>query len=188
MRHYIVITCHDTGKFSSGTERNVLMIFLTSLLISIATLLAVTPAQADDRPIVLTVQVKAQKPISFTADELAKLDHTKLQTSNDKGQRSYEGVPLAKILEAAGVTWGAECSRWTDCYVVVGAADKYRAVFSIPEIDPGLAHKSVLLADRCDGKLLPDGVGPYQTIEEGAKQHGRWVRQVTTIQIRQASE
>lgn len=157
-------------------------------LVSIAILLAVDAPQTSDRQIALTVQVKSQTPNTFTADELAKLDRIKVQAGNDDAQRTYEGVPLAKILEAAGVEWGAECSRWTDCYVVVRAADNYRAVFSIPEIDPGLARRTVLLADRCDNAPLPKASGPYQMIEEGAKQHGRWVRQVISIQIRVAEE
>ncbi|MCC7084869.1 MAG: molybdopterin-dependent oxidoreductase [Pirellulales bacterium] len=164
------------------------MHFLISQLVSIATLLAVNSPPVSERQIVLTVQVKSLKPITFTADELDKLERMKLPTGNGNAQRTFEGVPLAKILEAAGVAWGTECSGWTDCYVVVRAADEYRAVFAIPEIAPQLARKTILLADRCDGKPLPEAVGPYQVVEEDARQHGRWVRQVTTIQIRVASE
>jgi hypothetical protein len=158
------------------------------MALSVAALCADQPAATESPLVAITVQVKSGKAITFTADELGKLGRAKVQAGKDKDLRTYEGVPLANILHAAGITWGTKCSQWLDCYVVVDAADKYRAVFSIPEIDPGLAHKTVLLADRCDGKLLSKAVGPYQIVEEDAKQHGRWVRQVTSIHVRMASE
>jgi hypothetical protein len=142
--------------------------------------------RSGEQQVALTVQGKSSKPITFTAEALAKLDRAKLEIGDD--QETYEGVPLANVLHAAGVTWGTKCSLWLDCYVTVDAADEYRAVFSIPEIDPGLAHKLVLLADRRNGKPFKKADGPYQLIEEGAKQRGRWVKQVTAVSIRMAAE
>jgi len=162
---------------------------LASVLLSIAALSAVDASREPaGRQVALTVQIRSQKPMTFTADELGKLERTKVRIGKDNDQRTYEGVPLAKILQAAGMRWGPKCSLWLDCYVVVDAADEYRAVFSIPEIDPGLAQKMVLLADRCDGKPLSKAIGPYQIVEEDARQHGRWVRQVNAVYVRMASE
>lgn len=160
------------------------MNFLASMVLSIVAL----SADTANRPVAITVQIKSGKPIPFTADELGRLGRAKVQTGKDKDQRTYEGVPLTDILHAAGITWSGKCSLWLDCYVLVEGADEYRVVFSIPEIDPGLAHKTVLIADRCDGKPLSKAVGPYHVVEEGAKQRGRWVRQVTTIKVRMASD
>ena len=161
---------------------------LASLALSIVALAAEPSGDSANRDVAITVQIKSGKPFSFTAAELGKLGRAKVQTGKDKDQRTYEGVPLANILHAAGMTWGGKCSLWLDCYVVVQGTDEYRAVFSIPEIDPGLAHKTVLIADRCDGKPLSKAVGPYQVVEEDAKQRGRWVRQVTTVNVRMASD
>lgn len=182
------------------------------LLLAVASCLAAgdEPARSAEHPVVLTVQIKSQAPVGFTAEDLSKLDRAKLQAAEEEPsgarkdgdqpvgdrpaddpssrQQTYEGVPLASILHAAGVTWGTKCSLWLDCYVTADAADEYRAVFSIPEIDPGLAHKLVLLADRRDGKPLTKAAGPYQLVEEDAKQRGRWVKQVTTIRVRMAAE
>jgi DMSO/TMAO reductase YedYZ molybdopterin-dependent catalytic subunit len=163
------------------------MSFLAATVLSILALAGEPAPNTGARPLVLTVQVKSQKPVTLTAEQLGKLPRAKLRTGKDKDQRTYEGVPVAEVLHAAGIAWGGNCSSLVNCYVVVEGADHYRAVFSIPEIDPGLAHKAVLLADQCEGKPLSKTAGPYQTVEEDAKQHGRWVRQVTAIRVCEAS-
>jgi hypothetical protein len=164
------------------------MSFLASVLLSIVAAAADQPPETAGRHPAISVQIKSRQPITLTADDLGKLARAKVQAGKDKDQRTYEGVPLAEILHAAGIPWGGKCSLWLDCYVVVAGADEYRVVFSIPEIDPGLAHQTVLLADRCDGKPLAKSVGPYQLVEQDAKQRGRWVRQVTTVKVRILSE
>jgi hypothetical protein len=93
---------------------------------------------------------------------------------------------LAELLGVAGVGWSGKCSPLAACYVLVESVDGYRALFSIPEIDPQQRHQMVLLADRCDGEPLSSMDGPYQTIEEDAKEHGRWVKQVKTITLEAA--
>lgn len=125
---------------------------------------------------------RAQKVVTLSADELAKLKHAELKVGSNR--ISYTGVPLAEVLRAAGVVWGGKCSPMFACYVVIEAADGYRVAFSVPEIAPELAHKQILLADRCAGAPLSAKEGPFQIIEEDAKQHGRWVRQVTRISLR----
>jgi hypothetical protein len=149
------------------------MNLLMSMALSVAALSAEQPAATKAPPVAITVRVKSGKAISFAADELGRLGRAKVQAGKDKGLQTYEGVPLASLLRAAGITWGARHSGLQDCYVVVEGADGYRAVFSIPEIDPGSARKTVLIADRCDGKSLSKWAGPYQVIEEDAKSHER---------------
>ncbi|MGA2619319.1 MAG: hypothetical protein ABSF26_17055 [Thermoguttaceae bacterium] len=140
------------------------MNLLASMVLSIAALWGDQPADTANHPVAITVQIKSGKPVAFTADELGKLGRAKVQTGRDKDQRTYEGVPLANILHAAGVTWDPKCSPWLDCYVLVKGAD------------------------RCNGKPLAKTAGPYQLVEEDAKQRGRWVRQVATIHVRMISE
>ncbi len=159
------------------------MTCLATMALSIAVLSAGQPADAADRHVAITVQIKSGKPFTLTAEELGKLGRAKVQTGKDKNQRTYEGVPLAEVLRVAGVEWHGSCSPLLTCYVLVEGADGYRVLFSIPEIDPQQRHKMVILADRCDGKPLSGKDGPYQTIEEDAKQHGRWVKQVKTVSL-----
>ena len=162
------------------------MKFAIYAILPIVALYIEEPAKTTDRQVVLTVQIKSEKPVTFTADELGKLDRVKVQTGED--QIVYEGVPLAKIFQAAGVKLGPRYSQWGDCYVVVKGADEYITVFSIFEIDPKMAYTTVLLADRRNGKAISKVNGPYQIIESNAKDRCRWVKQVTEINIREAAD
>ena len=51
--------------------------------------------------------------------------------------------------------------RWRR-YLVVEAADGYRAVFALPELDPAFSDRVILLADRRDGKPLDGKEGPLR--------------------------
>ena len=46
----------------------------------------------------------------------------------------------------------------------------------------------VLLAYRRDGKELSSQEGPFRIIAPGEKRHARWVRNVTSVSIKRASE
>ena len=137
---------------------------------------------------VLTVKIKVDKPVVFTADDLKTLKRATIETVVDDKTLEFEGVPLSAILQKAGMTWGTKCSLWLDCYMVVDSEDGYRAVFSIPEIDPGLCQKRVILADRRDDAPIRKADGPYEIIEEDAKQRGRWVKHVVSLSVKEAAE
>jgi len=103
---------------------------------------------------------------------------------HDEKVHRYSGVTMADILTKAGVTLGDEAKRKTvSSYIVVTAADNYKAIYTLAEIDPLFANRSIILADREDKKILPVANGPFQIIVPGEKKHGRWIRQVTAIQV-----
>lgn len=155
-----------------------------SLVLLARVALAADPPALSSAPAggIVVENDRAQKVVTLSAADLAKLRHAELKVGSNRV--SYTGVPLAEVLRAADVTWGGNCSPLLKCYVIVEAADGYRVVLSIPEVAPELSHKMLLLADRCGGEPLSSKEGPYQIIEEDAKQHGRWVRQVTKISLR----
>ena len=62
-------------------------------------------------------------------------------------------------------------------------ADKYRIVFSLPEIDPTFTDRVILLATRRDGKPLSEQEGPLRLIVPDDKRPARWVRQVRMLTI-----
>lgn len=128
---------------------------------------------------IVVENAREHKVLTFSTSDLAKLKRVELKVGSN--QVVFSGVPLAEILRAAGVTWGGKCSPFLTCCVVVEAADGYRVAFSIPEIAPELSHRMILLADRCAGEPLSAKEGPYKIIEEDAREHGRWVRQVAKI-------
>jgi hypothetical protein len=72
-------------------------------------------------------------------------------------------------------------------YVLTEAADGYRAVFALAEIDPSTTAQVILVADRKDGKPLATADGPYRLIVPKDKIHSRWVKQVTKITVQSAA-
>ena len=98
---------------------------------------------------------------------------------------TYEGVLLADVLRSAGVTLGKDLKGpLLANYLLVEAADGYRVVFALPEVDPELTDKVVLLADRKDGEALNAEDGPFKIIAPGDKRNMRRVRRVTRISVR----
>jgi hypothetical protein len=47
---------------------------------------------------------------------------------------------------------------------LVEAADGYRVVIALPEIDPAFTNKQILLAFLRDGKPLDQKEGPYRIV------------------------
>ncbi len=160
---------------------------------TLAMLAALAPAAEKSAPLpapagpgaIVVENSRADKTVTLSAADLAKLPRAEIEAG--KQRRKYSGVALAELLRVAGVQWGGKCSPLLTCYVLVEGADGYRVLFSIPEIDPQQCRKMVILADRCDGKPLSGKDGPYQTIEEDAKERGRWVKQVKTVSLHTAA-
>src|SRR5215813_2319351 len=126
----------------------------------------------------------AGKQILGPAD-LEALPHVKV-TASEHGSPpvNFEGVTLKSVLEKAGVTFGESMKgkRLTNC-LLVEAADGYRAVIALPELDPAFTDKQTVLVFLRDGKPLSEKEGPYRIVIPDEKRMARWVRQVTTLKI-----
>lgn len=123
----------------------------------------------------------------LTLADLAKLPHVKVHASAHGIEGDFDGVPLIEILRAAGAPTG-ETLRGPALalYVRITAADGYRAVFALAELDPSTGARDAILADRKDGKPLDEKEGPLRVIVPGDKRPARWVRQVTAIDLLRA--
>ena len=77
-------------------------------------------------------------------------------------------------------------ARESPSYLLVEAADGYRVVFALPELDPAFTDRVILLADRADGHPLDNKEGPFHIVVPGEKRMARWVRQVTSLKVVQA--
>ena len=71
-------------------------------------------------------------------------------------------------------------------FLLVEAADGYRVVFALPELDPAFRDVVVLVADRRDGQPLSTGEGPLRLVVPHEKRWARWVRQVNALKVLQA--
>ena len=125
----------------------------------------------------------------LTIDELAKLPHVHVHASAHGVDADWDGVPLIEILRAAGAP-GGDTLRGPALalYVRISAADGYRVVFALAELDPSTGNAQAILADRRDGKPLGADDGPLRVIVPGDKRPARWVRQVIAIDLLKAAD
>jgi hypothetical protein len=146
---------------------------------SISLLLSAAVAQCQQ----ITIQTEGGKQTVLTRSDIDSLPHVKV-TAHGSETSTFEGVALRAVLEKAGVEFGHSMrgKRLASC-LLVEAADGYRAVIALPELDPDFTDKEVLLAYLQDGKPLDDKAGPYRIVIPEEKRMARWVRQVTKLKI-----
>jgi DMSO/TMAO reductase YedYZ molybdopterin-dependent catalytic subunit len=139
-------------------------------------------------PVVVKVEGEVSSPLRLTTAELSRLPRqTVIARAHDEKESRFEGVALFDVLKKAGLPTGNELrGKAVALYLVVEAADGYRAVFALPELDPAFTDRVILLADRRDGQALSSRDGPLQVIVPGEKRHSRWVRQVIALRIGRA--
>jgi DMSO/TMAO reductase YedYZ molybdopterin-dependent catalytic subunit len=134
----------------------------------------------------VSVEVSGAKPITISAAEFAKYPRKEVRGKDHDGKESvYSGVELREILKPLGVTFGTALrGKQLSQYILIEAADGYRAVLAIAELDPEFTDDVVILADTQDGKPLSEKDGKFQIIVPADKRHGRWVRQTIAIRVR----
>lgn len=135
----------------------------------------------------LSVGGEVKRPLKLTAADLSKLPRAKVRTSDHGTEAVFEGVPLGEVLKLAGLEFGETLrGKRLEMYLLVEAADGYKAVFALPELDPAFTDKVVLLADRRDGKPLAGEEGHLRIVVPDERRHARWVRQVVSLIVRRA--
>jgi DMSO/TMAO reductase YedYZ molybdopterin-dependent catalytic subunit len=161
-----------------------------AVLTSIAVLPGLAAAQSGraEPLVVLKVDGLVETPLSLSAEDLQRLPRLTVEATDHGGAHArFEGVSLTEILKAAGAPLGDKLrGPQLSKFLLVSAADGYRAVFALPELDPGFTSTIVLLADRRDGKLLSAEEGPLRLVVAHEKRQGRWVRQVQALTVLQA--
>lgn len=134
----------------------------------------------------LIVRNGAGKETTFSPAEWGNLPQKKIQAKDPHSgvPSDYEGVLLADLLRAAGVTLGKELrGPLLASYVLAEAKDGYRVVYSLGEIDPDMGNAQILVANKKNGGPLPGSEGPYRFVVPQDKRAARWIRQVTRISL-----
>ncbi len=136
----------------------------------------------------LRITGKVDRSAVIREDDLQALPRRRLTVTDDKGARvTYEGVPVAELLQRAEVPLGKQLTgAMLRLYVIVEASDGYQVVFALSEFDPDFTDRVIILADRRNGQTMASPIGPFRFIVEGEKRHARWVREVTTLDVEQA--
>jgi hypothetical protein len=132
----------------------------------------------------LTLQNEDGKQTILSRADLETLPHVKLQASVHDVSATFEGVTLRAVLEKANVEFGEALKgkRLASC-LVAEAADGYRIVIALPEMDPAFTDKQIILAFLKDGKPLDEKEGPYRIVIPDEKRPARWIRQLTVLKI-----
>ena len=87
----------------------------------------------------LTVQTENGKPTVLARGDIEALPRIKVTAPVSGTSTTFEGVALEAVLEKAGVEFGQTLKgkRLASC-LLVEAADGYRVVIALPELDPAL--------------------------------------------------
>lgn len=122
---------------------------------------------------------------AVTAASLNGLPRHTVTAVDEHGQSAqYAGVLLRDFLARAGVPAGHDLhGKNMTRFVVVDAADGYRVVFSLAELDASFNDRDVIIAETRDGTAFTAHEGPYRLIVPGEKRGDRWVREVTAIDV-----
>jgi DMSO/TMAO reductase YedYZ molybdopterin-dependent catalytic subunit len=134
----------------------------------------------------LEVKGDVEKPLSLSGDDLRHMPRTTLRVTNPhegKGE-VYEGVRLEELLKRAGAPQGSKLrGPAMAAYVEADAADGYRVIFSIAELDSDFQDSEIIVADTMDGAALPDKVGPLRLVVPHDRRPARWIRMLQSITV-----
>jgi hypothetical protein len=121
---------------------------------------------------------------TLTATQTASLPHVTVDTRDHDTPARLEGAPLSALLSSAGIQLGDTMRgrRMTEA-LLVEAADGYKVVYALAELDPAFATREIILADKRDGKPLDAKEGPFRIVAPGDKRPARWARQITTLRV-----
>jgi DMSO/TMAO reductase YedYZ molybdopterin-dependent catalytic subunit len=122
-----------------------------------------------------------EKPMTMSMTDIEKLPATEVKGKDKDGKEHvFKGANLFDILNAATIPSGAKSFM---AYVHITAADDYKIIFTLAEIDPAFTSQPIILATSVDGKPLAKGEGPFRVVAPNDKKHARWIREVTAIKL-----
>ena len=173
-------------------KRGLTLVPLIVILAGAGPLQQAEPRADDDRvsgEVLLRVDGEVDHPLSLSLRDLEALPKQVARGVDHGGETAeFDGTNLIDVLKKAGAPVGDRLrGKMSAAYVVVEAADGYRVVFSLAELDPSFTDKVVMLAHRRDGKPLGESEGPLRVIVPNEKRHGRWIRMVKSMTVRLAS-
>jgi DMSO/TMAO reductase YedYZ molybdopterin-dependent catalytic subunit len=126
-----------------------------------------TLAQTASATAQLTIKGDVEKPLSLTLDDLRHLPRKtlKVMSPHEKKEETYEGVLVTELLKRARVPQGAQLrGAAMATYVQAAAADGYRVIFSLAELDTDFQDSDVIVADTMNGAPLDDKPGPFRLV------------------------
>src|ERR1700691_5575365 len=125
-------------------------------------------------------------PLDLTTADLKSMPRKTLRVDNAHSKKTevYEGVLVEDLLKKAGVPQGEQLrGQAMATYVLVEAADNYRALFSLAEFNSSFQDSEIIVADTMDGAPIPGALGPFRLVAPHEKRPARWVEMVKSITV-----
>ena len=172
-------------------------LFVSSLFAQQGT--APRPAGAHSGPDVLPASSKTELTLLSDLDhksavlsmaELKAIPHISLtiHNSHTNADEMYSGVRLSDLLVKIGAPLGSELrGKALANYIVATGSDGYKAVLALGEVDPSFHPGEVLVADAMDGKPLDAHSGPFKLVVSEDKRPARSVRNLVSIELKEAN-
>jgi hypothetical protein len=140
------------------------------------------PPAAVDR---LELNGPGGQHVTISAADLQSLPRKTLQVHNahSGAMETYQGVELSLLLARLDAPLGQNLrGKALAMYVVAEGTDKYRALYSLAEVDPAFHNGTVIVADREGGQpIVKDG--PFKLVNTEDQRLARWVRNLVSIQL-----
>jgi hypothetical protein len=131
----------------------------------------------------LLIQVN-DREVALDRTALAALPQTEAAAQFHGGTTRCAGPLLADALKTAGATQGMDLRGAALASAVIAeAADDYRVLFSLGELDPLLGNAKVVVALSCGGKPVPEADGPFRLLAGGDQRGARSIRQLRRLRI-----
>lgn len=141
-------------------------------------------ANTEAANVSVAVSGGVEHPLTLTARDLSAMPRAEANLNEHGRMVHYEGVLISEILKKAGAPAGEKLrGRALATYVVAKGRDGYEVVYSLAELDPALTEGKILLADKADGKSLPDSAGPFRLIASTDKKMARSVRMLERLEV-----
>jgi DMSO/TMAO reductase YedYZ molybdopterin-dependent catalytic subunit len=145
------------------------------------------PAVAQTSPAAVIVKGEAGQVVTLTAADLAALPQGRVSLSHNGATVALEGARLDAVLAKAGAPLGpAMRGPALSDVVLVKAADGYRIVLALSDVDPAVRPEAavgpVILATTADGKPLGKD-GPFRLAVGGDLKPARAARTVVEIDV-----
>ena len=123
--------------------------------------------------------------VTISAADLQSMPRKTLQVHNahSGAMETYQGVELSLLLGRLDAPLGQKLrGKALAMYVVAEGTDKYRALYSLAEVDPAFHNGTVIVADREGGQPIAKD-GPFKLVNTEDKRPARWVRNLASIQL-----
>ncbi|HEX4170425.1 MAG TPA: molybdopterin-dependent oxidoreductase [Bryobacteraceae bacterium] len=130
------------------------------------------------------VRVDERPEVKVTAEDLAKMQRHSVTVEEHGKQVQYDGVWLHDVLAGLGVPFGAALrGKALASYMLATGRDGYAVVYTLTEMDTAFSAGDLMLADKVNGKPLPETQGPLRIVAPHDKKPARSLRMLQRIDV-----